>query len=225
MNHPGLLIALEGSDGAGKSTQLKLLAAKLRAEGRKVTTISFPRYAHGSSYFVRQYLAGKYGPAADVSPYTASLFYALDRYAAATQIEGHLKAGKIVLADRYVGSNMAHQGSKFSSNAQKRGFFIWAENLEYETLKVPRPDLNLYLHLPLNIAKARIVTRSQKTAAAADEHEKDTGHLKNTVATYQLLCELFSKDYIKINCADNSRQLKPKDVSEAIWQQVRPLLK
>lgn len=216
MNYPGKLIVLEGSDGAGKSTQLKLLAAKLRAKGYKVATTSFPRYRHSSSYFVRQYLAGKYGPASEVSPYTASLFYALDRYAAAESTREQLKSGKVVLVDRYVGSNMAHQGSKFATNAEKRGFFVWAENLEYETLKIPRPDLNIYLDLPLAVSAQRIKSRSLKT----DEHEKDDSHLRNTIATYRLLCQLFAKDFVKIDCGE----LKPTEVNQQIWQQLAPLL-
>lgn len=219
MNHPGLFIVLEGSDGAGKSTQLQLTEGRLQALGYEVATVSFPRYRAKSSYFVRQYLDGAYGAASEISPYTASFFYAVDRYEAASKIRNTLREGKIVLADRYVGSNMAHQGSKFATSGEKRGFFIWAESLEYELLGIPRPDINIYLHLPVDISSHHLNSR-----ATADEHEKDPSHLKNTIETYELLCKLFPKDFKKISCSKAGRQLSVKAVSDRIWRAIKPLL-
>src|SRR5512141_950829 len=122
MRKNGMLIVIEGSDGSGKTTQVELLASRLRKAGHVVETASFPRYDEPSSYFVREYLAGHYGTAAHVNPYTASLFYALDRYQAAISIRGAMEQGRIVLANRYVGSNMAHQGAKFPHADERRGF-------------------------------------------------------------------------------------------------------
>src|SRR3989344_9092031 len=147
-NHPSVFIALEGSDGSGKGTQIRLLAERLKAVGHEVAVFDFPRYEQPSSHFVKRYLNGDYGPATDISPYTASIFYALDRYEASPQIKQALDEGKVVLANRYVVSNMAHQGLKFNSLAEQRGFFIWAENLEFQLLGIPRPDLNLFLKVP-----------------------------------------------------------------------------
>ena len=113
MKLPGVLIVIEGSDGSGKGTQFNLLNERLKAAGYDVAVFDFPRYENESSYFVRQYLNGNFGPAAEISPFTASLFYALDRYEAAKEIRAELAAGKVVLCNRYVGSNMAHQGAKF----------------------------------------------------------------------------------------------------------------
>src|ERR1700709_2572532 len=98
----GTLLVMEGSDGAGKTTQFNLLAERLKAAGYEVAVFEFPRYDKASSYFVKQYLNGGYGSAGKVSPYTASLFYALDRYEAAKDIKAALEAGSIVLCDRYV---------------------------------------------------------------------------------------------------------------------------
>src|ERR1700681_404064 len=129
---PGTFIVIEGADGSGKTTQFKLLAERLRAVGHEVEVFDFPRYDQPSSHFVRRYLNGDYGPASEVSPYSASMFFALDRYEAAPQIRKALEAGKVVLSNRYVGSNMAHQGAKFTSEAEQRGFFIWADSLEFQ---------------------------------------------------------------------------------------------
>src|SRR3990167_2931232 len=123
-NHLGVFIVLEGADGSGKTTQFKLLAERLRAVGHDVAVFDFPRYDEPSSYFVKRYLNGDYGPASEVSPYTASLFYALDRFEAAPAIKQALAAGQIVLSNRYVGSNMAHQGSKFGTLAEQRKYFL-----------------------------------------------------------------------------------------------------
>src|SRR5438309_125915 len=109
----GIFIVLEGADGSGKATQFRLLAERLRAVGYDVAVFDFPRHDRPSSHFVRSYLNGEYGPAKEVSPYTASLFYALDRFEAAPAIRQALSEGKVVLSNRYVGSNMAHQGAKF----------------------------------------------------------------------------------------------------------------
>src|SRR6185437_3476871 len=135
-DYPGTFIVLEGSDGSGKKTQFKLLSERLKAVGYDVEAFDFPRYEEPSSHFVRRYLNGDYGPAAEISPYSASLFYALDRYEAAPLIRAEIQAGKVVLSNRYVGSNMAHQGAKFTSQAEQRGFFIWEDGLEYQLLNI-----------------------------------------------------------------------------------------
>jgi dTMP kinase len=193
MHTKGIFIVLEGADGSGKTTQFNLLTERLKAVGHEVETFVFPRYAEESSYFVRKYLDGDFGPASQVSPYTASLFYALDRYEAAKDVRKALGQGKIVLASRYVGSNMAHQGGKFSDPVEQRGFFVWEDNLEFQMLNIPRPDLNLYLRVPAETAFKLIKERARATKNEGKnvEHENDLNHLKNTVATYDLLCQLF----------------------------------
>src|SRR3990167_11491179 len=115
----GLFVALEGTSGSRDSAQLRLLAERLRAAGHEVEVYDFPRYSEPSSYFIQRYLDDEYGPASEVSPYTASLFYALDRFEAAPLIRQSLSEGKIVLANQYSGSNMAHQGAKFSKPAEQ----------------------------------------------------------------------------------------------------------
>ena len=118
----GLFIVLEGADGSGKTTQFNLLSERLQAVGYDVAVFDFPRYNEPSSHFIQSYLNGLYGPASKISPYTASLFYALDRFETKSAITRALESGKIVLSNRYVGSNMAHQGSKFTNIAERRGF-------------------------------------------------------------------------------------------------------
>ena len=111
----GLFILIEGTDGSGKTLQTKILVKRLKKLGHKVQEISFPRYGNKSSALVEDYLNGKFGSAREVGPYRASVFYALDRYAASFDIKKWLKQGKIVVCNRYVGSNLAHQGGKIEN--------------------------------------------------------------------------------------------------------------
>lgn len=225
MQNPlGVFIALEGTDGSGKRTQSKLLASRLKAVGHEVAVFDFPRYSNVSSHFVRRYLNGDYGPASEVSPYTASFFFALDRYEAAPKIKEALGAGKIVLANRFAGSNMAHQGTKFGSLAEQRGFFMWAESLEFELLKIPRPDLNLFLKVPADVSRQLIAKRAKAAGAKLDEHEKSQSHLSLATAAYDLLCQLFPKDFKEINCTRGGQILGIVEINDFIWEAIKPLL-
>jgi dTMP kinase len=220
----GLFIVLEGSDGSGKSTQFNLLKERLGATGYDVEVFDFPRYDKESSHFVRSYLKGEYGPAPEISPYTASLFYALDRYEAAKDIKKALKQDKIVLADRYVAANMAYQGSKFDNPAEQRGFFVWEDNLEFELLGIPRPDITFFLRVPAHISKKLIEKRALKTGIRPDSHEKDTEFLKKSVATYDLLCQLFPKDFKAIDCTKDGKLQSVAEINNIIWEALKPIL-
>ena len=216
----GIFIVLEGADGSGKTTQFNLLAARLKAAGYDVEVFDFPRYDQPSSHFVRSYLNREYGPADKVGPYTASLFYALDRYEAAPAIREALAAGKIVLSDRYVGANMAHQGSKLSDPVQQRSFFVWEDSLEFQLLGIPRPDVNLFLRVPAEVSNRLIEDRGQRR----HEHENDLNHMRRTVETYDMLCRLFPKDFKAIESTKDGKLLVITEISDRVWQAIKPLL-
>jgi dTMP kinase len=222
----GLFIALEGSDGSGKETQFNLLKERLKAVGYGVAVFDFPRYSKQSSYFVKNYLNGEYGPAREVGPYVASLFYALDRFEASKDIKKALKEGKIVLANRYAGSNMAHQGGKIDDTVEQRSFFVWADNLEFQLLGIPRPNINLYLRVPAETAYELIAKKNSRnyTKKIRDEHEKDLQHLKASVATYDLLCQLFPKDFRAIDCTKDDKLLSVPQINNIIWDTLKPML-
>lgn len=225
-NPPGVFIVLEGADGSGKGTQFNLLKARLEAVGHDVEVFDFPRYDQPSSHFVREYLNGSYGKATEISPYTASLFFALDRYEAAQAIKQALAAGKVVMSNRFVGSNMAHQGSKFSNPAEQRGFFVWEDNLEFQLLGIPRPNLSLFLRVPAEISFELIGKKNTRsyTTKTRDEHEADIGHLRRSVATYDLLCQLFPNDFRVVECVKDNELLGIADINNLIWGQIQPLL-
>ncbi len=221
----GIFLALEGTDGSGKATQTALLAERLQAGGYDVVTIDFPRYQEESSYFVRKYLKGDYGSAESVGPYTGSLFYALDRYDAAQTIRQALAEGKIVLADRFTGSNMAHQGAKFANAEERRGYFIWLDNLEFVTMGIPRPTKNFVLRVSADVSAKLLEERQAKTGqATADIHEVDAEHLRKSVAMYDELCQLFPQDFQQIDCVRSGNLMSPKDINNLLWASVQALL-
>lgn len=215
-DQPGSLIVLEGTDGSGKSTQFELLRQRLLGQGYKVECISFPQYDEESSVFVRKYLAGEFGASENVGPYTASMFYALDRYFAVEKIKKWLNEGKIVLSDRYAGSNMAHQGALFDNPEQRRGFFLWLDQLEFEMLKIPRPDISIVLRVPPDIAAKNISKRGEEK----DILESSDNHLTRSVEVYDNLCDLFPNDFKRIDCARNGQLLEKTKINDLIWQAI-----
>ncbi|MDR0531654.1 MAG: thymidylate kinase [Oscillospiraceae bacterium] len=174
-----MLIVLEGLDGSGKSTQLRLLRDWLSAQSRPVKTIKLPDYEDGSSLLVRQYLAGRFGRApGDVNAYAASLFYAVDRYANyRLKWAAAYAAGEIILADRYTTSNAYHQATKLPPEDWP-AFFAWLEDTEYQKLGIPAPDLVLYLDMPLAFSKQLISARYAGDDGKRDIHEADFAYLE-----------------------------------------------
>lgn len=225
-DNTGTFIVIEGTDGSGKGTQFRLLADRLTDAGYEVATFDFPQYDKSSSYFVREYLNGKYGTADEVGPYTGSLFYALDRFEASHDIRKALSEGKIVLANRFVGSNMAHQGTKFQHAEERRGYFIWLDNLEFEMLRVPRPDISFVLRVPAEVAQGLVDQKEDRsyTDKKRDIHEADLSHLQRAVAVYDDMCELFPQDFVRVDCVRNNNLLPIEAVQDLLWQKISPLL-
>lgn len=222
----GIFIVIEGTDGSGKGTQFKLLREHLEQAGYDVAAFDFPQYESPSSYFVRRYLNGDFGTIDEVGPYTSSLFYALDRYEAAPRIREALEAGKVVISNRFTGSSMGHQGTKFANPEERRGYFIWLDNLEFEMLRIPRPDMSFVLRVPADIAQSLVDQKETRsyTDKKRDLHEADLGHLERAVAVYDDLTQLFPKDFQRIDCVRDNQLLPIEAVQELIWQKVLPLL-
>lgn len=226
MAEKGTFLVIEGTDGSGKGTQFDLLGRRLAEAGHEVVVFDFPQYGTPSAYFVEQYLNGAYGTTEDVGPYTGSLFYALDRYQAAPAIREALEAGKIVLCNRFTGSNMAHQGTKFSHAEERRGYFIWLDNLEFQMLNVPRPDRSVVLRVPAEIAQELVDQKGERsyTDKKRDIHEADLDHLKKSVNVYDEMCSLFPKDFTRIDCVRSGQLMSIPQVHDLIWETIHPLL-
>lgn len=222
----GTFLVIEGTDGSGKGTQFDLLGRRLAEIGHDVVVFDFPQYGQPSAYFVEQYLNGEYGTAEQVGPYTGSLFYALDRFEAAPDIQKALAEGKIVLCNRFTGSNMAHQGTKFVNSAERRGYFIWVDNLEFQMLNVPRPDRSIVLRVPAETAQLLVDQKGERsyTDKKRDIHEADLEHLKKSVEVYDELCSLFPKDFLRIDCVRSGELMSIPQIHDLIWESVLPLL-
>ena len=144
----GKFIALEGIDGSGKRTQIDLLASGLNARGLATFRIGFPRYESFFGKLVGRYLNGEFGALDAVDPHLSALLYAGDRLEAKLEIEAALSDGKIVLADRYIGSNMAHQSERVSPEKREE-FLAWLKHLEYGLYRLPVEDLSSTCACPL----------------------------------------------------------------------------
>lgn len=223
--HQGIFIAIEGSDGSGKGTQFKLLVERLKAEGYDVATYDFPQYEQESSHFVREYLNGNYGTAEELGPYTPSLFYALDRFSVAEQINNDLAAGKVVISNRFAGSSMAHQGTKFQTADERRMFFQWLDQLEFGMLQTPKPDRNIVLLVPAETAQKLVDQKEQRsyTEKKRDIHEADLGHLTRAVEVYEQLCETFPETFTAIDCTKNGELLSIPTINNLIWERIEPM--
>ncbi|MFH1523222.1 MAG: thymidylate kinase [Patescibacteria group bacterium] len=226
MLNKGKFIALEGSDGSGKATQTKLLANKLKKLGHKVATIDFPQYGKKSAGLVEEYLNGKYGTSNDVGPYRASVFYAVDRYDASFKIKKWLGEGKIVIADRYSASNMAHQGGKIKDLKERFSFFNWVLDLEYNIFKIPKPDLNIILHVPASISQKLVDKKGFRkyiNGAKRDLHEKDINHLKQAEIVYQEIAKKFNNITL-LKCVKDNNILSRQTIHEMTWKKIKKIL-
>lgn len=219
----GLFFVIEGSDGSGKSTQYKLLVERLKSEGFSVKEIKFPRYNEEASYFERKYLSGDYGTAEELGPYVPSLFYALDRYDGGKQIQQWLDDGVIVIADRYIGANKAHQGQKIQDLQTRLAYYEWLDQLEFEMLGIPKPDLNIVLSVPAEIAIRLIEKRGD--SQAKDIHDADPEHLKGANRTYRELCDLYPDTFTHIKCIKHGELMSIPTISNIIYERLTPMLK
>ena len=201
----GRLFAIEGVDGSGKQTQTELLHSRLVSEGYDVMQISYPRYEKESSALVKMYLRGDFGKdPADVSPYISSTFFAADRYASyKTEFEDFYKSGGIVLADRYVTSNMIHQAGKISDSDEREAFLSWLWNLEFELYAVPVPDKVFFLDIPPSHAFELMRRRGSENAQRKDGdiHENSSRHIAEA---YENALELVHRySWERITCTDS----------------------
>ena len=223
----GKFIVIEGTDGSGKGTQFKILTDRLTKQGIKYVTCDFPQYGKHSAYFVEQYLNGKYGTPDEIGPYKGSVFYALDRYEASFRITEALEKGWNVVANRYVGSNMGHQGGKIRDDNERKKYFTWLDNFEFGIMGIPRPDLNIVLHMPAEEAQKLVDQKAQREYLGAkkrDIHEDDLNHLQNAEKVYIQICDLFPETFTKVECMNGDQLLSIDEVSDLIWQKVEPLI-
>lgn len=222
----GKFIVIEGTDGSGKATQVNLLIKQLKSKGIKVKKFDFPQYGKKSCGLVEEYLNGKYGSPKQIGPLQASIFYAVDRFDASYELKKSIEKGINIISNRYVGSNIAHQGGKIANENKRKSFIRWVEHLEYEIFNIPKPDLNIILHVTPDISQQMIDKKNKRAylkGKKRDIHEKDINHLKNAETVYLQLAKL--KNYQKITCFKQKKVLPISDIQQQIWKKVYALLK
>ena len=199
----GRLIAIEGIDGSGKGTQLELLQKALRARGVAVHATNFPHYQSWFGTMVGQFLNGKFGALETVDPHFAALLYAGDRFEAKRELTDALAQGKLVLADRYIASNLAHQTGRVPA-AQRDEFIAWLEHLEYNIYGLPREDRVIYLRVPPAQAQALVSQKAARsyTTAKQDIQESSLRHLQDAAEMYDQLAK--RSHWATIECVDRS---------------------
>lgn len=214
----GKLIVLEGSDGSGKATQTSRLFERLQNLGIRTMRVSFPNYESESSALIKMYLRGDFGATAEaVNPYAASTFYAVDRFASFQTWKNFYSGDGIVLADRYIGSNMAHQSAKIKRKAEREKFLNWVDDFEFKKLQLPRPDLTFFLDMPLEIAEMLRRKRGRE-----DIHEADAIYMKKSYVAYKEIAKKF--DWKVINCASGNFTKSAVDIHEEIFRIVESML-
>lgn len=222
----GKLIVIDGTDGSGKETQMKILENNLKERNIEFKKVSFPNYASPSSSLVKMYLSGEFGnDAKTISPYIASTFFAVDRYATfKKELEEYYNKGGLILADRYTTANMVHQAGKIKDKEERKRFLEWLWNLEFNIYKIPIPDKVFFLNMPIKCVEELIKDRKNKfdEEAKKDIHEGDEKHL---IDSYEAACGV-AKDYNweEIICAPDGVIRTREDIGMEIFSKLEKIL-
>ena len=220
---PGKLIVFEGTDGSGKSTQFRLACEALNAQGKEFRTMVFPRYKEESSALVRMYLGGQFGNRpSDVNAYAASTFYAVDRYAGYKQEwGGYYEEGGMMVSDRYTTSNAIHQASKLPEE-ERDEYLRWLGEFEYDRLGLPKPDLVLWMDMPIEKTVENLRRRETDTNTTADIHEVDTEYLRTCYTAAAQAARFYG--WQRISCVDEKGNLRSvEDIHNEVMQKIAEL--
>jgi dTMP kinase len=225
MTTRGKLIAVEGIDGSGKQTQVRLLARVLESKGYRVFSTGFPQYQSWFGKMAGQFLNGDFGSIDTVDPHFAALLYAGDRFENRGPIVAALERGDVVLADRYIASNLAHQTAR-SAPEKRAQFREWIEQLEYGVYGLPKEDLVLYLRVTPHHAQSLVAKKSARsyTDSAHDILEASARHLQTASDIYDDLAG--SPNWKTIECVDRGTQTMraPEDIAREVLAAVQHIL-
>ena len=221
-----MLVVLEGLDGAGKSTQVRLLREYLTSVCGELEYIHFPRYdAPVYGDLIGRFLRGDFGGNDTVHPQLVALLFAEDRHGAAPQIQSVLDAGGTVLLDRYVCSNIAYQCAKLADPTEREALRDWIFTTEYGCFSLPKPDLNIFLDVPIGFVEASLAAQREGSdrdylQGARDIHEADIAFQKTVRDMYRKEAARDPR-FIRIDCADERGAMLPP---EAIFARIRAVV-
>lgn len=218
----GKLILIEGTDCSGKETQSKLLKNKIEKDNKTCVYFSFPNYDSptgkivGGPYLGKEEISHSYFSegAVNVNPKVASLYFAADRLYNLETLKKLLKENDYVILDRYTYSNMAHQGGKEKNKNKRCEIYNFIYELEFNLLNLIKPDLVIFLHMPLKYA-----IELRKNRESLDEHEKSINHLKMAETSYLELKDRYNFKYV--SCIKNNKIRSIDDINEEIYDLIR----
>ena len=218
----GILIAIDGVDASGKQTQTEKLFERLKDAGVNVRMISFPAYDKPSSVLVKEYLNGDYGKKAeDVNAYAASVLFAADRFSTFKKdwIEDY-NNGVVIIADRYVSSNMIHQAGKISDIAEKDDFLDWVWDLEFKKFGLPEPEKTIFLDMPTEYGLKLMANRNNKITGEEqkDIHEDDREYMKKSYDNAFYVAKKFG--WTTISCVKDGEIRTIDEINDEIYDMV-----
>lgn len=212
-----------GSDGSGKATQTEKLYQRLLKEGYNIKKITFPNYESPACMPVKMYLNGDFGKdPKDVNAYTASTFYAIDRFASyKTDWGKFLNEGGIIISDRYTTSNMVHQAVKIFDKEERNKYLEWLWDLEFNKFELPIPDCVVFLDVPPVVTSKVIENRDNKFTGEKEKdiHESNYEYLTNCYKNSLEIAEKYSWD--KINCCEDDKFRTIDEIHEDIYNIIK----
>ena len=218
----GKLIVIEGTDCSGKETQSNLLIEKLKQENIRIEKFGFPNYNSptgkivGGPYLGKSYICEGWFEegAPNVDPKVSALYYAADRLYNIDKINFLLDNGVNVILDRYVYSNMAHQGGKIEDEKERNEMYEWLENLEFKLLNLPKPEIGLFLHMPFE----RSLELKKNREEALDQNEKDERHLRNAENAFIEVAKKY--DFFTVECNEGKRIKTIEEINKTLYDYV-----
>lgn len=223
----GKLIVIEGTDSSGKETQTRKVVERLTAEGGNIMKVEYPNYKSPSSALVKMYLNGEFGDnASEINPYSASTFYAVDRFASyKKEWEKFYNEGGIIIADRYTTSNMIHQASKIDEITEKTKYLDWLYDLEFVKMGLPIPDMVIFLNMPPEMSIKLMEQRKNKIdgAETKDIHEKDGEYLRKSHKNACYIAERYNWE--KVDCVKEDWLRTVEDIGEEIYKKIKLCIK
>lgn len=217
----GYIVVIEGTDGSGKQTQTELLTERLKKGGVEVRRQSFPNYDSPSSAPVKMYLGGEFGDSdQSLDAYQASTLFGVDRLCTYNKdLKDFYEQGGVIIFDRYVESNMLHQAGKLRDKTEVDKFCEWLDQLEFGTLKLPRPNKVIFLDVPVEVSTRLAHARAGlKANTAKDIHEQNPEHLVHAYNAGMYMCDKYGWD--KINCTVDGNMRSIEDISNEIFAHV-----
>lgn len=223
----GKLIVIEGTDCSGKETQSNLLIERLKKDGIRIEKFSFPNYNSptgkiiGGPYLGKKHICDGWFQegATNVDPKVSSLYYAADRLYNIEKIKFLLENGVNVILDRYTFSNMAHQGGKIEAEQERNDMYEWLENLEFNLLELPKPDIGVFLHMPFECS----ISLKKNREEALDQHEQDKNHLISAERAYIEISKKYN--FHTIECNDKERIKTIEEINETLYNYVCDMMR